>query len=374
MKIGLIAHYGEDYYKSRHDFVSYLEEKGNKCFAFVPEDDYKVKIDKLTSDVFYYKYSRNWKFVFSLISVFKLFTRKFKEEQPEIVFTYKFFPNLVGILAAKSAQVPNIIATIAGIGFLENYRKNPFIWFVFKLYMIVLDKANIVIAQNKEDLNLLKKNLQKAKVIMTHGSGVNAVNFVNKNDFLDDFLMKNNLSKEKKYIGFCSRIVKEKGIIELVKAFNSVDSSYDLLIAGWFDETKIEVAVLNLIKGNPKIHYLGYQENVSEFLEVTEFIVLPSYYPEGVPRSLIEALSLSKAIITTDHKGCKETCIDNLNGFLVRPKSIEDLKNTFLKIEELSDVKLNSFKENSLKLFLEKFDREIVYKTIWESILSYRKF
>lgn len=368
MKIGLIAHYGEDYYKSRVDFLNFLNKKGNETYSFVPKDAYKDKIDTLNNKVYYYSYSRSWMFVFSIISTYLFFVKNIKKEKTDVIFTYKFFPNMVGILAARKAKVPKIVATIAGIGFLENWDKSILIKLIFYIYIWILNKADVVVAQNNDDLILLQEHLTHPKVILTNGSGINPDNFKNGRIYNNSFLEKNNLSSEKKYITFCSRIVKEKGIIELIQAYNKVNINYDLIIAGWFDEKSLELDALDLIKINPKIHYLGYQKNVEELLSISDIIILPSYYPEGVPRSLIEALSLGKVIITTNHKGCKETCVNNKNGFLIEPRSVDSLVEIFNKVDLLSQVEFDSFKENSVMLFNEKFHRDVVYNTIWDAI------
>lgn len=369
-KIGLIAHYGEDYYKSRVDFLNYLEENNMDCISFVPNDHYKEKIEKLGNKVYYYKYSRSWRFIFSSIKVYRLFVKTLRAEKPDVLFTYKFFPNCVGILAAKKAKIEKIAATVAGIGFLEKRDQSFMIKMVFLLYMWILDKANLVIAQNHEDKVLLEKHLRSARVIMTNGSGVNVDNLV-LHDY-DSFLTDNGLNKEKKYISFCSRILKEKGILELINAFNAVSKNrtykYDLIIAGWFDEKGLEERVMDLSRDNPKIHILGYQKNVANILEISEVFVLPSYYPEGVPRSLIEATSMGRVIITTDHKGCRETCIDGYNGFLVEPKSPESLISKLNRLALLDTSEIETLKENSRKLFFDKFDRNVVFKAIMDEL------
>ncbi|WP_312789825.1 glycosyltransferase [Sphingobacterium sp.] len=368
-KVALVAHYGEDYYKSRVDFIRFLEQKKMECFSLVPQDDYQEKIENLSQKVYFYKYSRNWKFILSLYSNYQNFIKIFKRESPDIIFTYKFFPNIVGILSGRKANIHKIIATVAGIGFLENRDKSLFINLVFKFYIKVLDKANFVVAQNIEDFNLLKNSLKYAKVIMTNGSGVNSSNLL-AND-IDTFFANNNLDPNKKYIAFCSRIVKEKGVLELIEAFNNIalnDYPYDLIIAGWFDQKELEAQVKNLIAVNPKIHYIGYQKNVADLLAVTDVVALPSYYPEGVPRSLIEALSMSKLILTTNHKGCKETCIDSYNGFLVEPRSKKSIEKALERLASFSPIEISKFQENSLSLFEEKFDREVVFKSILDGI------
>ncbi|MDM1376762.1 glycosyltransferase [Myroides marinus] len=369
MKIGLIAHYGEDFYKSRIDFLAFLKGKGCETYALVPKDEYFDKIKELSEDVYFYSYKRNWAFVFSLLSTYKLFVKRIKVEKSDLVFTYKFFPNIVGVLAARRAKVSKIVATIAGIGFLEKKDSSIAIKLIFYVYMWVLNKANYVVIQNIDDLKLLEKYLKRPKLILTNGSGVNPEAFINGKNYNSSFLEVNNLSKDSKYITFCSRIVREKGIIELISAFNLLyDFKYNLLIAGWFDDKGIEIEVMKLIEANPRIHFLGYQKNVTDLLSVSDAVVLPSYYPEGVPRSLIEAMSLGKVIITTNHKGCKETCLDDKNGYLVEVKSIDSLVEALEKLNTLSEEKIRMFKETSVELFNKKFHRDVVFDTIWDGI------
>ncbi|WP_313366855.1 glycosyltransferase [Sphingobacterium mizutaii] len=367
LKVGLIAHYGEDYYKSRRDFLNFLEEKGVESFSMVPKDDYEERINQLGNRVFYYAYSRNWRFVFSLFQTYKSFVKILSSEKPDILFTYKFFPNVVGILAASKSKVPMVVATIAGIGFLENKDKNLLIKFVFGIYMKILNKANIIVVQNKEDLAMLSNHLDRPKLILTHGSGINPKSLTSKSTEIANYCKINNLDPSQKYLVFCSRIVRGKGIIELINAFTNVEIDYNLIIAGWFDEKGLEEEVINLIKGKERIHYLGYQKDVSLLLDLSEVIILPSYYPEGVPRSLIEALAKGKIIITTDHKGCRETC-NNKNGFLVEPKSVDSIEQALLDLNKLDEDEKSKYKNESLNLFNTKFDRNIVFKTIWDGI------
>lgn len=371
LKTAIIAHYGEDFYKSRLDFINFLEEKKCESISFVPDDNYREKIVKTGKRVFFYSYKRNWKFIFSVLKTYYFFVSSFKKEKPQILFTYKFFPNIVGILAGKKAKINKIVATIAGIGFLEKRNENFVINIIFKIYMWILNKAHIIITQNAEDFQLLKENLEKPKIILTHGSGINPSNFNNFKLDKAQFCIENGLDSTKRYITFCSRIVSQKGIKELIIAYNNISDltyQYDLIVAGWFDEKNLEQEAVKLMRKNSKIHYIGYQKDVVNVLSISDAIILPSYYPEGVPRSLTEALAQSKVIITTDHKGCRETCLDGKNGFLVEPRSIKSIEDALLKFNKLKSEELFSFKKNSLALFDSKFSSDIVYKTIWNGI------
>lgn len=365
-KVGLIAHYGEDYVGYRENFLRYLSEKGYSCFGIVPDDNYKEKVLQSPFKIYLYKYQRNWKFIFSVAKVAEQFKSYFKTERPDILFTYKFFPNIIGVLTGKKMKIDKVAATIAGIGFLENREKSLFIKLIFSAYMKILNKADYVITQNHDDQILLEKHLNHPKIILTHGSGVNPKNFSNLKIDDQTFYKLNYLSPDKKYIVFCSRIVKEKGILELINGFRNLgeDFGYDLIIAGWFDNKGLEEKVKNLIINHPKIHLLGYQRDVVSLLNIATVIILPSYYPEGVPRSLTESLALSKPIITTNHKGCKETCRDGYNGFLIEPRSQESLKTALLKFNQLTEDEILNFGVHSKRLFDEKFDEMIVFDTI----------
>jgi glycosyltransferase involved in cell wall biosynthesis len=197
---------------------------------------------------------------------------------------------------------------------------------------------------------------------------VNKDKFLNSNSIPADFLIQK--SSEINFL-FCSRIIKEKGIVELIEAFKIVESSNKnakLIIAGWFDNKNIEKLVLDIIKNNKSISFIGYQKDVQKIILQCDCVVLPSYYPEGVPRSLTESLALSRPIITTNHKGCKETCEDGVNGFLVRPGDINDLKDKLLKFINLSEQEIESMKSSSLRLFNDKFEEGKVFKTITDKV------
>ncbi|RFZ95369.1 glycosyltransferase family 1 protein [Mucilaginibacter conchicola] len=369
-KVGLIAHYGEDYISYRINFLNYLKSLGvEECFGIVPKDKHAEEVLKTPYPVFFYEYSRSWKFVADIFRTYKRFKNIISTEKPDLVFTYKFFPNLLGVYVAKKLKVKTVVATVAGLGFLDKQNSSFLINKIFKAYLSILKRADFIVVQNSDDLVLLQQFINPDKVILTNGSGVNKDKFI---QLETPDRSKWNLSTGKKYFLFCSRIVKEKGILELIDAFKNIENKHPeavLLIAGWFDSKGIEEEVNARIKNSPSIQYIGYQKNVKEIVQLSDCVVLPSYYPEGVPRSLTESLALSKPIITTDHKGCKETCIDTVNGYLVKPGSVTDLQQKLELFLSLSDEQVKNMQQNSLNLFNDKFEQGRVFKTIADRIL-----
>ncbi|MAX81596.1 MAG: hypothetical protein CL843_15655 [Crocinitomicaceae bacterium] len=372
-KACVIAHYGEDYFAYREQFLSYLKNELNiDGIGVVPEDDYSNKRIDSQFKTYSYKYQRNWKFLFYIIIVISRFKQIFKRENPDLVFTYKFFPNLIGVPIAKRSRVSVVAATIAGIGFLENRDSSLLIKILFKIYVKSLNNADYVIIQNRDDFEMFKKYLIRPKFILTNGSGVDKSRFENIETNEVEFIKRNSLPTNKKFIVFCSRIVRSKGIFELIKGYKMASEKsilkYNLIIAGWFDEAGIEEEVkkeINEIKG---IHLLGYQKDVVSLIDLASCVILPSYYPEGVPRSLTESLAMGKPIITTNHKGCRETCIDGENGYLIEPKSAIDIRETILKFNSLNDLEIESMEIKSLELFDQKFDQKVVFETIVKSM------
>lgn len=173
-----------------------------------------------------------------------------------------------------------------------------------------------------------------------------------------------------------SRMLWSKGINEYVHAAEKVKKQFPgtrFIIAGG--------ASGGGAKGNPDvipekwlrnfdakgiIQWVGRipMENVMTLLDNSDVIVLPSYYPEGVPRSLIEAAAKGKPIITTNTPGCKDVVVDGLNGFLMPPKNVELLANCMIKFIQDPGL-IERMGLESRKRAIDLFDAEkILDKTV----------
>jgi len=121
------------------------------------------------------------------------------------------------------------------------------------------------------------------------------------------------------------------------------------------------------------IEWYGFQEDVRPFYCMADCVVLPSYYREGVPRVLLEAMAMEKSIITTDAPGCKNVCIDGVNGFLVKPRDVESLYLAMKKMVDLGDEKLRELGKAGRRLAEEKYSVEKIvgeYINLIEAVLS----
>ena len=180
--------------------------------------------------------------------------------------------------------------------------------------------------------------------------------------------------KEREGITFLliSRLLWDKGIGEYAQAAENLKKDYpeaSFQILGPFHQSPkiIPREVLEGWTSQGFIQYLGETKDVRDYIKESSVFVLPTYYREGVPRSILEAMSMEKPIITTHRPGCRETVVDGENGFLIPPKdaqALEDAMEYFLKHPET----IQGMGRRSRQIVAEKFDVRKVNATILETM------
>jgi glycosyltransferase involved in cell wall biosynthesis len=248
-------------------------------------------------------------------ALFARLVRALRRLRPDCVLAYTIKPVVYGSIAARLAGVPVIAAIITGLGFaftdgsgvLRIATRRIAQW----LYRHALRAATVVFFQNPDDRDLFVQLglLGGARVVMIDGSGVDLEHYApvplpSKPAFL-----------------MIARLVRDKGVLEYVDAARRLRREYpDVLcaLAGWFDTNPAAVTPIEVQRWVDEgvIRYLGALEDVRPALKDCSVYVLPSYR-EGTPRTVLEAMSAGRAIITTDVPGCRETIIDGDGGWLV---------------------------------------------------------
>jgi glycosyltransferase involved in cell wall biosynthesis len=218
--------------------------------------------------------------------------------------------------------------------------------------------ATVVYFQNTDDHNyFLKNNLIKNNGFVLPGSGVDInkfyyekIQFINSNKFI--FL-------------FNSRMLYSKGVELLFQAglrLYKENFNFEIIIFGQSSVSNSDAISNNQIQNwckQPFFTYKGFTDDIKSALINSHCVVLPSFYKEGTPKSLLEALSIGRPIITTDMPGCRDT-VSNLNGFLVKPRDVNSLFESMKRILNLSFDDLITMGENSRQLAVNKFDDKIV--------------
>jgi glycosyltransferase involved in cell wall biosynthesis len=248
--------------------------------------------------------------------------RLMRKTQPDIILSYTVKPVIYGSIVAWLARVPRRYALITGLGFAFTSERNGVIPALVKgLYRLALGKVDKVFFQNPDDQALFRNSgivADKAPSVVVNGSGID----------LADYAVVSIPDPPVRYL-MIARLLRDKGVCEYAKAareIRMINGNVHFDLVGWIDENPdaISKSELDAWLERGDIGYLGRLEDVRPAIAESTVYVLPSYR-EGTPRTVLEAMAMGRAIITTDAPGCRETVIDGENGFLVPVKSVDDL-------------------------------------------------
>ena len=278
-----------------------------------------------------------------IVTIFDLI-RLVRRVKPDIVLSYTIKPIIYGGLASRLCGIQNVFSMIEGLGSVFMPRECLFQIFpsilARLLYRIGLAVSKRVFFLNPDDLNqfVQERYVPKQRTILLNGIGIDLVYYV-KEGFLETlpirFLM-------------IARLLKDKGVREYIAAATIVRSRYrnaEFVLAGDLDDNPNSIKKEELVSWQREgiINYVGYAEDVRPLFRDCHVYVLPSFYREGTPRTVLEAMSTGRAIITTDMPGCRETVDKPIgasnwkmeeysnklkigrNGIMVIPKDIESL-------------------------------------------------
>ena len=252
--------------------------------------------------------------------------------RPHYVMGYTIKPVIYGSLAAWLAGVPRRFALVTGLGyaFQGEGQRGRLQALVQRLYALALARAHKVFFQNPDDeaLFLQRGILATGKPsCVVNGSGVDVANFTVAP-----------LPPEPPSFLLIARLLGDKGLREYVQAARRVRVGHPgvrCALVGWIDSNPDAISQTELDSwvNEGSVEFLGRLSDVRPAIADCSVYVLPSYR-EGTPRTVLEAMAMGRAIITTDAPGCRETVIDGDNGFLVPVKSVDALEQAMLKFIE----------------------------------------
>jgi glycosyltransferase involved in cell wall biosynthesis len=359
VRVLVLANLGMGLYKFRKELLEELIENNQEVFISLPYDDYVSKLKSLGCK--YEETTHLDRRGTNPLKDFKLilnYMKLIKRIKPDVVLTYTIKPNVYGGLACRITKTP-YITNVTGLGTsIEN--KGVIQKLTLFLYKIGLKKASSVFFQNRTNLEFFnKEGIVNHNAKLIPGSGVN--------------LSQHNLEQypdEKKGIKFLfiGRIMKDKGIEELLQAAKEVKQRYpntrfDLIGASEEDYSN-ELIELN---NAGIINYYGLQNDVHSFIKESHATILPSYH-EGTANVLLETASTGRPILATRVPGCKETYDEGITGLGFDVKSVESLTEAIIKFINLPYEKKKSMGLLGRKKMVKEFDRKIVIKSYLKEI------
>ena len=338
----------------RVEFLKKFLDKSYKVYVLAPDirEDLKPNLIDLGIEFIYIDLHRKGFNIINLFNSIIQLLNIFKTLNPDIIFSYTHKAILASSIAAKVSGHQNIFSFITGTGhiFDDKSLKEKFIRQLGSLALkISLYFNKLIFFQNPDDKFLFerKKIVSTKKTRLVNGSGVN----------LEKFVVTKLPSKP---IFLCmARLIKSKGILEFAKAAQIIQEHNPearFLLFGYPDDhvdSIDEGEIINEWNEKYGVEYMGYSSNPIQSINECSVFVLLSY-KEGTPRVVLEAMAMGRPIITTDTPGCRETVIDQLNGFLVPKK---DYLNAASSMKALLDQDLRQKMGNESRKYCEsKFD------------------
>lgn len=365
MRVVVVGVQAESVVSFRGDMLRSMALSGHRVLALAPENDARVRATLAEMGVEYGTVPlrrtglnpiRDALTAASLVRTFRRF-------RPDVVLVYAAKPVVYGSIAARVAGVPMRTAMITGVGSAlgggPRLRRRLLSLVLRNLYAVGLRQSHIVFFQNPDDEALFRRlHLVGARhrVVLINGSGVDLERF----------------SPQPLPVGpitfmMIGRIIRDKGVYEYVEAARIVRRTHPEVrfqLLGQLDPNPsgVSQAELEAWRDEGTVEYLGHTSDVRPYLARAHVSVLPSY-GEGMPRSVLEAMAMGRAVLTTDVPGCRETVENGQNGLIVRARDAAALSDGMLRMLAEPE-RLERMGQRSRAIAEQRFDVHAVNRVI----------
>lgn len=362
MRIALVGTVSSSIFGFRKMLIQSLVSQGHDVYVFTTDLTAELKRkaeQELGVKARSYSLARTGMNPISDLCAMVSLSREFGKLKLDLVFCYFSKPVIFGSLAAKLAGVSRCYGMLEGLGYYfteepggDGLKKKLIRGVQVSLFRLVAPFLNGLIVLNPDDKDDLvnKYRIKADSIFVLGGIGLclNEYPYSPPPTTLPTFV-------------FVGRLLAEKGINQFLGAAEVLEKRYknvNFHVIGGLDEGNpgsVDVEYLSELHDKGVIFYSGPVSDVPLRLKASSVFVLPSYYREGVPRSIQEAMSVGRPIITTDSPGCRETVIDGVNGFLIPP---HDLGGLILAMEYFinSPECISSMGVESRKMAEERFN------------------
>lgn len=315
-----------------------------------------------------------------LVSVYKLY-KLFKKEKPFIVHSHTPKAGTLSMIAANFAGVPHRLHTIAGLPLLVATGKKR--WLLNTVEKITYAFASMIYPNSHGlyDIILEEKFTTKNKLkVIAHGSSngidvdlfnLNHFSDINENKTLKKHL---NISETDFVFIYVGRLVADKGIKELLVAFNKISKIHKdtkLLLVGDFetDLDPLDAKTLEIKNTNPQIISTGWATDVRPYFAIADVLTFPSYR-EGFPNVVMQAGAMELPAIVTNINGCNEIIIEGENGCIIPVRDSEALHNAMLNVYKKTVV---YDKTKCRDLIVKRYQRQVIWNGLLEEYKNLEK-
>jgi glycosyltransferase involved in cell wall biosynthesis len=345
-------------YNFRSGLVRALVEAGHELLAIAPADAHSERLTELGCRFVPISMTARGTSPLEDARLFLDYRRILKRHRPAAFLGYTIKPNVYGSLAAHSLGIP-VINNIAGLG-VTFLKHGLFQRLVRGMYRTALRRSDTVFFQNPDDRSLFVEAglVRPGQTELLPGSGVDLKRFApveRERESGDPFVFL-----------VVSRLLRSKGIGHYVSASESLRNEFphaQFRIAGIMEKGHGEAITEEEIQrwsAEGAITYLGALDDVRPALSEADVVVLPTFYPEGTPRALLEAAAMGKPLIATDVPGCREVLDNGVNGLLCEPRSVESLAAAMCRMLRMGEEERKAMGAVSRAKAEAEFDEQIV--------------
>ena len=331
--VAIVSNSDTNLYRFRAPIMRKLIEAGVRVYAVAPPGRFVKDIEGM--GVEFVSWNLNRRSLNPFVEIGPLFELIgiYRRIKPDLAQHFTVKPNVYGAIAARIAGVPIVFGGVTGLGtaFASGGTLRQMLRLsVELLYRLATALSDRVTFQTEHDARLLygESGAEKALVIRG-GSSVDLATYS------QDAVPQSDRDRIRSELGFArshlivtmaSRLLYDKGVAEYVQAARRIKnnrSDVHILLAGERDpgnRDSVTSGDLQQWSEEGSIKYIGYRDDVPALLATSDVVVLPTYYPEGIPRVLIEAAAMSRPIVSTTIPGVAEIVEDGVNGTLVPPR------------------------------------------------------
>jgi glycosyltransferase involved in cell wall biosynthesis len=345
-----------DLFNFRANLIRALLSNGSDVTIFAPYDEYVPRLEALGARHVPMRLDPSGVNPLTESLALTRIASVLRAQRPSMLLTFTPKVNIYGALAGPLAGVP-VITNVSGLG--RGFHGRGWLhWVSLALYRSTFRRPDRILFQNSSDMNeFLRRGFVAAnRVEHIPGSGVDLVRF----------------HPDKRSAGarpftflMSARLLWEKGVSQFVDAARLLKPKYPSVrwcILGFVDAnpSAIPISTINNWAREGVIDYLGKSDDVSEELAHADVAVLPSYYREGVPRTLLEAAAMGLPIITTDWPGCRDAIRPNVTGLLAEPRDSISLANAMERMLKLSNAERAQMGRAGREFVEQSYDEEKV--------------
>ena len=357
MHVAIVLNTSWNLYNFRRGLIDALLHEGHTVTLIAPEDEHAALLRELGYDLVTVRMDRRGIHPGRDLAYLRELYRVYRRVRPHVVLHFTVKPNVYGTVAAHLLGI-RVVNTVSGLGTVF-LKKGAVSWVAQQLYRLTFRWAEAVLFHNPDDHQLfVARGLVSAdRASVVPGSGVNVQHYAPVSVTPADnqpftFLVIARLLIDKGIVEYAeaARLLRQRGVPARFQLLGDRDPRHrrgiaDATVDGWVNEGLID--------------YLGTTDDVRPYVAQADVVMLPSYR-EGLPRTLLEAASMAKPLVTTDTPGCRHVVTDGHNGLLCRARDATDLAETMHRLQQLPPAERQRMGQRGRLLVTQRFSEEYV--------------